>query len=390
MGIEYKGNKKIAIIHDYLYTPGGAEKVLESLLELFPESELYTSFYDKSYPSENIKNRYINGRVHTSILDKLPKSKLLTRIYRRLSFFVFKSFKLSNYDIIFLSSSGPATWIKKSKNQKVIAFYHKIPSFEFLGLNDEIKERSPELVANALKNGEIMLGNTRTSLEFIDKYFNRVNRKYIDQIDILISNSIHYSKNFRILYGKSPKIVYPPIDEVTLLNISKLKNTENTSQYYVYLGRLETYKGIEYIIDACIRTNKKLKVIGSGSLKDKLPKHPLIEYLGFTDEKTKYEILANAKALINGSREDFGIVYLDALCSGIPIIAFGEGGVLEIATPSRNAIFFSTQDAKSLMNAIARFEESDIKISEEERVRVIMKFGKERFKKEILDIIDSI
>ncbi|MEI6886849.1 MAG: glycosyltransferase, partial [bacterium] len=195
---------------------------------------------------------------------------------------------------------------------------------------------------------------------------------------------------FRILYNKSPKIVYPPIDDEFLLNLDIQKKNKDDENYYVYLGRLESYKGIEYIVDACIKMNRRLKVIGVGSLKEKLPIHPLIEYLGYVDEKSKYEILSNSNALINGSREDFGIIYLDALSSATPIIAFGEGGVLEIAKEGENAIYFNSQDSKSLMDAIKIFEEKNLVISNEMRLNVINKFGKDRFKREVLDIIEEI
>ncbi|MEI6462915.1 MAG: glycosyltransferase [bacterium] len=390
LDLKYNGNKKIAVLHDYLYSLGGAEKVLESILDLLPQAELFTSFYDKSFPSEIIKKKYKDGQLHTSILDRLPKNKFLEKIYRKLSFLVFRRWDFSKYDVLVINSSGPATWVKKSNDQKIISYYHKIPSFEFLGLKDIEKQNSPELVEKAMDNGELMLGSARRSFSILDRYFKSHNRKYIDQIDILISNSIHYSKNFRILYGKSPKIVNPPIDENHLKDILKFKKPDYSSDYYVYLGRLEPYKGIEFIVDACIKMNKKLKVIGNGSLKDKLPKHQLIEYLGFVSESSKYEILANARALINGSREDFGIVYLDALCSGTPIIAFGEGGVSEIAKEAENAIFFTSQDSSSLMDALDRFEKSNIKISESERLDIISRYGKARFKKEILDIIEGI
>jgi glycosyltransferase involved in cell wall biosynthesis len=329
---------KAAILTDYMTTYGGAERMVDLLHELYPDADIFTSMY---WP-ERLPEHYKKKRIFTSFLNILPHNINLLGVYRKVSFFVFRLFNLSKYDLIITNTSGPATWFHKNNNQKHISIYHKVPSFNLT----EEKDRG-----------------------FIQNYFAKRSIKYAQAIDLLITNSNYHADIIKKSFGKVPNVIYPPIDTTIVEDALKSAKTVNnyieweSGSYYIFIGRLEEFKGVRYIVDACIELNKRLVVIGEGTLDGTLPLHSSIKYMGFADDEAKFILLKNAKALIHGAVEQYGIVYIESMLCGVPAIAYAEGGASELIRENENGLLFYKQNKGSVIEAIGKFEAKPFGVS---------------------------
>ena len=378
---------KIAILHDYLHTYGGAERVLKVILKTFPDAPFYSScFYPSKVPLD------LRGReCHFSSLNKLPLNKYSKEIISKFSFNVFKEFDLSSFDVILTNTSGSANWIKVKDHQIIYSYFHKIPSFQFRA-NKDISESDKIQSKNNSKN---LLSGIRDKFSFIDEEFAKKDKEYVNRINQIISNSKHYSENFKKIYDKEPVVIYPSI-ESDISEFVKSNPKIIKDDYYVFLGRIEEYKGIRFIIDACIKADKKLVIIGEGSIKDSLPIHPNIIFSKqlkilkdnkeLTSDAKKYEILSKAKALINGSIEDFGIIFAESLALKTPIITLRGGGIHEISK-DRNVVYFDNRNADSVISAIKEFESKSIVVSDSDQEEILNRFSEAEFSKNLLQVV---
>ena len=368
---------KIAILHDYLHTYGGGERVLKNILKTFPDAPFYSSCYFRDKVPIDL-----TGRVcHFSALNNLKLNSFSKELISKLTLNVFKEFDLSSYDVILTSTSGPANWIKVNDNQRVYSYFHKIPSFQFRASKD-ISSTDKIQSKNNSKN---LLSGIRDQFKFIDEEFAKKDKEYVDRIDQIISNSNYYSKNFEKIYNKNAIVIYPSIDE-GIFKYTKDNPVALKGDYYVYFGRLEEYKGIRFIIDACIKENKKLIVIGDGSIRNSLPIHTNISYLGFVSDEKKYELISKAKAFINGSIEDFGIVFAESLSLKTPIITLKGGGIHEVSN-DKNVIYFDTRNAESVAKAINEFESKSMVVSDSDQNEILNRFSEAEFSKNLLQVV---
>lgn len=352
-------NKKILIVHDYLTVFGGAEKVLEGLIASFPTANIFTSKYiPKNFENSKISEAYFERKIIESRIYKyLPIPKILISFHRKISFTAFLFLNISKFDIVIFNTSAPATWIisNKKENQKFIAYYHKIPSVDFF-----------------------------SKKSWYLQIFRKLNNYFIQKLDLIVTNSTFNKNKFSEIY-KIPenkiKVIYPFISD------NDIKFIENYSQikkenFYIYIGRLEEYKGIIQIIDTCIELGVSLKVIGDGPLKHQLKQNKNIEYLGYVDQDHKFELLSKSKCLISlgGNREEFGITYLESIICKTPFIALNIGGAVEIGDKESARFIGNIEDLKI---TIQEYELNPLKISDEYKSQQILKFNEDRFINEI-------
>lgn len=368
---------KIAILHDYLHTYGGGERVLKNILKTFPNAAFYSSCYFPAKVPIDLSNR----ECHFSALNNLKLTPFTKELISKLTLNVFKEFDLSIYDVIITSTSGPANWIKVNESQRVYSYFHKIPSFQFRA-NKEISEKDKVQSRNNSKN---LLSGIRDQFKFIDEGFAKKDKEYVDRIDQIISNSKFYAVNFNKIYNKDAVVIYPSIDSEILKYITSHPNNIK-EDYYIYFGRLEEYKGIRFIIESCIKENKKLVVVGEGSIKETLPNNSNISYLGFVNDEKKYELISKAKAFINGSIEDFGIVFAESLALKTPIVTLRGGGIHEISN-DKNVIYFDTRDSEAVAKAIKEFENKSIVVSDSDQEEILNRFSESEFSKNLLQVV---
>ncbi|NTU70198.1 glycosyltransferase family 4 protein [bacterium] len=356
---------KIALVHDWLTNFAGAEQVLLSLMELFPEAPIYTSIYKPEKMPAEFKTR----TVYTSSLQKfsfIPHQLLFPNMAK-----AFEEFNFSDYDIVISSSHASSKGIITKPETLHICYCHTPTRylwshyFEYLNqmqfgvLNPIIRMRMPR-IAHKLRIWD---------------------RLAADRVDLWVSNSNNVKKRIKKYYKRNATIIYPPIDT----NFFELE--ENKKNYYITASRLIPYKKIELIIETFNKLGKEIKIIGAGPKEKEFRKiaKENVKILGrVTDDELK-RYYKEAKGFIFAAEEDFGIVPIEAMASGTPVIAYQKGGAIETIQDGKTGVFFKEQTKESLIDAINRFENASFRAKDIREYA--LSFNKNRFKKEFLEYV---
>ena len=328
--------KKIAIVHDWLVTNAGAEKVLKALLEIYPSADVF-SIVDFLTPKEK-KDILNNKKVTTSFIQKLPFAKMHFRNYLPLFPKAIESFNLDKYDLIISSSWAFAKGVKTNPKQLHICYCHTPIRYAW--------DLYEEYTAHLKQPKKFLV---QMSLKYIKKWdLNSVNR-----VDFFIANSKFVQKRIENNYKKESKIIYPPV------NSSSFTHNEQKENFYLTASRLVPYKKTKLIVEAFNQMpEKKLIVIGAGEEYEEIKKIAKnnIEILGYQENSVLIQYMQNAKAFIYAAIEDFGIVPIEAMSCGTPVIALNKGGTAETVIEKLNGIHFENQTTASLIKAVNLFE----------------------------------
>lgn len=361
---------KVALVHDYLREYGGAERVLEVLHEIYPEAPVYTAYYNPKGLGVNA-SRFASWDIRPSWFQKFPFANKLLSPFRIFASMMFESFDLQEFDLVISSSS--ATHLAKSVLTKPktlhISYIHTPPRFLY-GYTTSF---------NYKKHWWTRIGG-----EVINHFMRIIDFQVSQRPDILVANSKNIAQRIKKFYRRDSIVIYPPV------NLDEFKNaaTNVSKTYYLSLGRLARSKGTEVIVEACSKLKLPLNVAGSGPELENLQAQAgkSVEFLGEVSDEERVKLLANAKALIVASEdEDFGITAVEAQAAGTPVIAVKRGGYLETVIEGKTGVFFDEATVESLMEVLKKFDE--IKFKEEDLRKNAEKFSKERFKKEILDLV---
>lgn len=369
---------RVAIVHDYLKEYGGAERVVETLLEIWPKAPVYTTVFLPEYSGPHRK-RIEKWNVKTSFLQHFPLKQKLISLFRFIAPFVFYSMDLREHDVIIVSSAGTYTspnFIRRGKNSTLITYYHTPPRYlyGYPVANDWTK--------NFFRRILLLLGK-------IPMFFLRIIDKKAAQIpDFIIANSKEVAGRIKRFYGREAVVIYPP---VSIPGVSYLRHIRGVRDYYLIGGRVSRHKGHDVAIKAFTKLGLPLKVFGgifaSYGL-DQFKKHAgsNIEFLGEVTEEEKWRLMSRAKAFISPSeQEDFGIINVEAMAAGTPVIALSQGGPLETIVDGKTGIFFNERTPESLIEAVNRFRK--MKFNSEDCMNHAKKFSKERFKKEVEEFV---
>lgn len=375
---------KIALAHDYLNQWGGAERVLETLSEMFPKAPIYTLFYDK----DKILGKF-SGRVkQTSFLD-FPLVHKWHRFFIPLMPLASNSLFIDKeYDVIISDSAGYAKGIKYEDDGRKcplhISYCHTPLRYAW----------EPEYVSSKFSayGGPAAGGKTQKLISFGTKPLLSYLRKWDyaagQKPDILIANSNYIADKIKKYYGREVKVIYPPVD-LKVFHPDKKKVKKN---YFLAAGRFMHYKRFDLIIKAFNKLELPLKVLGYGpeerTLKT-LAWNPKIEFIPFKKDLADLrKIYSHARALIFPQIEDFGLVAAEAIACGTPVIAFNDGGAKEIV--NRNSgILFEEQSVESLSEAVKKFIAREKKFLPVKVAKEAKKFSKENFVREIHSLIKT-
>lgn len=331
-------NLKVAIVHYWLVNMRGGEKVLEALLDIFPNADIFTLVYDKSKISEKINSK----KIYTSFIQNIPFGISKYQYFFPLFPFAIEQFDLSKYDLIISSDSGFTKMALTNSNQIHVTYCHTPIRYAwdkyFEYLND-------------------------SGLNFLSKLAMRIFMHYIRltdlassfRVDKFIANSKTVAKRIMKHYKREAVVIYPPVD-CSKFNINLNKNNLN-EPYYLFVGQLIPYKKPDIAVKAFNELGLKLIVAGSGELEKKLHKiaKPNIKFLGRVENDKLVELYQNCEALIFPNEEDFGIVPIECMACGKPVIALNKGGASETVIDGKTGILFDNCNVVSLVNAVKKF-----------------------------------
>ncbi|HUT95978.1 MAG TPA: glycosyltransferase [Candidatus Paceibacterota bacterium] len=369
---------RIALVHDYLNQYGGAEKVLEAFVEIFPDAPIYTLFYDQKIVDEFFPGK----KIQASFLQKIPFIKKHHRIFPPLMPIAVEKFNLLDYDLVISDSAAFGKGVITNSKTLHICYCHTPTRYAWDDSHKYVKEFSMSKLA------KIFVPIFMNYLRLWDKEASR-------RVDKFICNSKFVEQRIKKYYKQDAEVIHPPVDTEFFKPSDHTRSSlaTNGESYYLMVGRLLPYKRFDIAIEAFNKLELPLKIIGKGPEMKKLKKMANwnIEFLGeLAGEKLK-EYYQNCQALIFPQEEDFGIVALEAMGCGKPIIAYGGGGALESVLEGKTGVFFNEQNTDSLVEAVKKFH----LLASESKFNFVfirnhaIKFDKEIFKKKIKDFIDK-
>ncbi|OSQ41801.1 hypothetical protein THS27_17575 [Thalassospira sp. MCCC 1A01428] len=358
---------KIAIVCDWLITYSGAERVIFEINNLFPDADIFTLIHKPKSPEIT----FLKNKITTSFLNKIPK---IERIYRNL-FFLFpmaiEQLDLSKYDLVISSSHAVAKGVITGPDQLHISYIHSPIRYAW------------DLQHEYLRDSGLNSGIKSFAIRFLLQYIRNFDVRSSNSVDFFISNSDFVNKRVSKCYRRTATTIYPPV------SIEDFEEKSEKKEFYLAASRLVPYKKIDLVAQTFSQTpNRTLYIIGDGPDAHKIKKicseHKNLFFLGHQEFSKLKEYLANAKAFIFAAKEDFGILPVEAMASGTPVIAYGKGGALETVVENETGLFFDTQSIPSLLAAVDKFENFFPKynnVSEKCRKRAEL-FSKERFRSE--------
>lgn len=325
-------NLKVALVHDYLTQPGGAERVFELLCKHYPDADIFTSIYDAKRTID-LGERPVN----TTVLQKIPGAAKYFRLMAPFYFSAFRALDLQDYDLIISSTTSFAKAVRKRPGALHICFCHNVTRFLW-----DTKTYIREYAAYR---------RLYPLLKPIFKWMQEYDLKYAQEPDYYIANSSIVARRIKQYYGKTDdkvKVINYPIDD------SKFIFSENKEDFYFASARMISYKRLDVIIEAFNWLGWPLLISGNGPERKRLESRALtnIKFLGHVSDQERCRLMANARAVIVAALEDYGLVPVEANASGTPVIAYGAGGVLDTQIPGKTGVFFNRQTPEAIHSAL--------------------------------------
>lgn len=329
---------RVAIIHEWLVTVGGADKVTKAILDLYPEADVFTLVAKKTICDELAIPW---EKVHTSFIQRLPFATKKHRMYLPLYPFAVEQFDLRGYDLVISSSHCVAKGVLTKEDQLHICYCHSPIRYVWDMYHDYLEES----------------GLTKGLKSWLARYLLHRIRKWdilsSYRVDYFISNSDYVGRRIQKTYRRESTTIHPNID------ISHFSFCEIKQNYYLTSSRLVGYKKIDVIIEAFNQMpEKELLVIGGGPNLAAYRKmaSPNVKVMGYQPFEVLIEKMQHARAFVFAADEDFGMIPIEAQSCGTPVIAYGHGGSLETVQAGKTGLFFDEQTAEAIVEAVKKFE----------------------------------
>jgi len=366
---------KVAVIHYWFITRRGGEKVVESILKLYPDADIYTLFYDEKKYGNHISKH----KIYTSILNKSFLRKYYQKLFPLYPLAI-KSLKLQQeYDLIISSESGPAKGVQINNKTPHVCYIHSPMRYAWSHTEMYVKSASPMV---------------RPLLSFFFKRLKKWDRSTIENVDLYIANSTNVANRVSKYYNRSSKVVYPPIEEALFTKVHK----ESSKEFYLSFGAITPYKRIDLLVEAFNQNGKPLVIIGEGSEREKLVKMAKSN-IQFKTCDTWAEVeycLAKSRALLFPGEEDFGMIPLEVMAYGLPVLAYAKGGALETVVEDRtkveqsSGLFFKEQTIESIQQVLEDFEAVEHQFHKEWIISHAKKFRESNFLSKFKSLVDSL
>jgi len=358
-------NMNIALVHEWITNVAGAERVLLDLHDLFPSAPIYTAVYDE----KNAK-AFSGMDIRTSMLQNIPGMKSKRELLVPFIPFAFEQFDLSEYDLVISSATVGAKGVITKPGTIHISYCHTPTRYIW----------EPQIDPRALKGN---LSWLRKKIVHDMRIWDRV---AADRVDHFIANSQYVATRINKFYRRDATVIYPGVD----VNRYQPTKKENIKDYFLFVSRLVDYKKCDLIVDAFNELGFPLKIIGRGPEKERLVKKAKknIEFLGFLPDEEVKRYYAEAKAFVFAAMEDFGIVPVEAMSAGRPVISFSQGGTAETVVDGETGCYFHEQTVPSLIEAIKKFNPDNYNSA---KIRQhAEKFSRDIFKKNILNFVGQV
>ncbi|WP_018466777.1 glycosyltransferase family 4 protein [Calidithermus timidus] len=359
---------RVAVVHDWLVTYAGSERVLEQILLCFPQADLFSlvDFLPQG------QRGFIQDRpVQTSFIQRLPRARAAYRSYLPLMPLAVEQFDLRGYDVVISSSHAVAKGVLTGPDQLHLSYVHTPIRYAW--------DLQPQYLREAGLERGIKGALARALLHYMRLWDQRT----AAGVDVFIANSHYIARRIRKAYRREAEVIYPPVD------VESFTLHEPKEDFYLAASRMVPYKRMDLIVEAFSQMpERKLVVIGDGPdfEKVKAKAAPNVRMMGYQPFSSLKEHMQRAKAFVFAAEEDFGIIPVEAQACGTPVIAYGKGGALETVQEGVSGVFFPEQTPRAILEAVERFEQQTWNPSAVRQA--VERFGAERFRQQFKDLVE--
>lgn len=363
---------RVAIVCDWLTNMGGAERVVLALHKAYPEAPIYTSVFDaKACPD------FAGLDVRTTYLQKLPaKIRAKHQLFPTFRTAAFRALDLSEFDIVISSASAEAKAVRVRPDAIHICYCHTPTRYYWSHYHEYLAEPSLGVLNPAV----------RVALPTLVHFMRRADLEAVAGVDHFIANSSLVAERIKKYYHRGSTVIHPPVD------ISRFKHVSvnNKRSGFIIVGRQVPYKRIDLAVEACTKLNIPLTVYGDGPENTRLQKMAgsNVKFaIGASDPEVA-EALAQAEGFIMPQLEDFGIVQIEAMAAGTPVIVYGQSGARDAIIPGKTGVLFAEQTVDSLCTAIEKLQTT--KFDHQAIQKHAQQFSEEKFIDYIHSFVDEL
>lgn len=360
-----RSEPRLAFILDALPSLGGAEKVLFTALEIFPQADVFTLIYHKQFFGGT---PLAQRQIRTSYLDTLPFAHKYHRFFLPLMPRAIESFDLCSYDAIISFNYAVAHGVHNVKNIPHLAYTYTPMRYAWTDLNLNGTHTRKNILVNTL----------------IDA-FRKWDLEAAGRVHEFAAISHAVAERINSAWGRESRLIYPPVET------ERFHPGSQREKFYITVSRLVPHKRIDLLVQAFSKLGLPLLVVGDGPERAHLQSlaGPNIDFLGYQPDSKVDELLSMARGFVCAAEEDFGIAIVEAQAAGCPVIAYGRSGALESVIENRTGLFFAEQTVGSVVEAIQRFEKGYLCFQTVEIVQNAKRFGKGRFLGEFKHFVES-
>jgi glycosyltransferase involved in cell wall biosynthesis len=358
-------SRKIAVVFDALAVYSGAERVLDAVLELFPDAPIYTLVHNSAALAHTSIARH---KVHTSWIQKMPGSAAYYRGYLPLMPLTIEQFDLRGYDIVLSFSYAVAHGVLCRPDQLHISYTFTPLRYAWQNSHEYFQQGLLSPLSNLILH-----------------YFRLWDKNAASHVDHFIAISNWTSVCIWRAYQREAEIIYPPVE------VARFKPVSQRGEYYLAFSRLVRHKRLEIIVEAFSKLGLPLVVIGEGPERKRLEAlaAPNVKLLGWQSDQASAELLGHARALVHVAQEDFGLVMAEAQAAGCPVIAYGGGSAPEIIIDGKTGLLFREQTVDALTAAVQRFELASKSFKPTAAVKNAQRFSRSRFQKQFVKMVEE-
>ena len=324
---------RVALVHYWLISMRGGERVIERLLSMYPRADIFTHVYDQ----KNVSEAIAKAKVTTTYINRLPAARRLYQYYLPFMPSALEELDLSGYDLVISSESGPAKGVITDPASLHVCYCHSPMRYLWDHYHQYRKAANPI---------------ARAAMPLVYNWLRQWDATSSARVDRFAANSRFVRQRIRKVWRRDADVVHPPVE--TSLFTPSLEIDDN----YLWVGAMVPYKRPDLAVDAFNANGRPLLMVGQGSMLKSLKARAnsnikFVDRLNFNDLRRAY---ARARGFIMTAEEDFGIAPVEAMASGRPVVAFASGGAMETVVDSQTGVFFDRQDAESLQAAVERME----------------------------------